>query len=102
MSSLTEEFKCAKARLEMTLTQSKDPVLKSVAPTVKSGRNWKAKQSVQQQVAVGHEDVMGHILHGHDGLGLATGKPMWSKASVVEKRKMVVEEIHRQEKRKRT
>lgn len=25
---------------------------------------------------------------------MATGKPMWSKASVAEKKKMVVEEIH--------
>lgn len=28
-----EEFKCAKASLEMTSTKSKDPVVKSVAPT---------------------------------------------------------------------
>ena len=30
LSSLAEEFKCAMARLKMTLTQSKDPVVKSV------------------------------------------------------------------------
>lgn len=78
ISHLTEEFKCAKVRLEMPLTQSKDPVVKSVAPTVKSGR-------------------MGHVQHGRGASGLVTGKPMWSKASVVEKRKMVVEDIHRQE-----
>lgn len=28
---------------------------------------------------------------------MATGKPMWSKAFVVGERKIVVEEIHRQE-----
>ena len=28
---------------------------------------------------------------------MSVGKPLWNKASVVEKRKMVVEEVHRQE-----
>lgn len=89
---------CAKARLEMTLTQSKDLVVKLVAPTVKSGRKWKAKQAVQQaQAALRHKDIIGHVHHGRGGLGLATGKPMWTKASVVEKRETIVEEIHRQE-----
>ena len=57
ISSLTEELKCAKVRLEMTLTQSKDPVVRRVAPTVNAGRKWKPKQAVQQaQSALRHRD----------------------------------------------
>ena len=98
VSSLTEEFKCAKVRLEMTLTQSKDPVVRSVAPTVKTGRKWNPKEAVQlAQAALRHRDIIGQVQHGRGGLGLCVGKPVWNKASVVEKRKMVVEEVHRQE-----
>ncbi|KAK0145573.1 hypothetical protein N1851_015527 [Merluccius polli] len=98
ISSLTEEFKCAKARLEMTLTQSKDPVVRKVAPTVKAGRKWNPEQAVKQaQVALRHRDIMGHVQHGRGGLGLDISKPLWSKASAGERRKMVVEEMHRQE-----
>jgi hypothetical protein len=98
ISNLTEEFKCAKVRLEMTLTQSKDPVVRRVAPTVNAGRKWKPKQAVQQaKSALRHRDIMGHVQHGRGGLGRDVGKPSWGKASAGEKRKMVVEEMHRQE-----
>ena len=40
---------------------------------------------------------MGHVQHGRGCLGRDAGKPSWGKASAGEKRKMVVEEIHRQE-----
>lgn len=39
---------------------------------------WKAKQADFRD-----KDVMGHVQHGRGGLGLAPGKPMRSKASVV-------------------
>ena len=38
MTSLVEEFKCAKTSLEMTLSQSKDPAVKNTAPIVKTGK----------------------------------------------------------------
>ena len=54
LSIYLEEFKFAKARLE------KNPAVKMVAPAVKSGRKWKAKQAVQQaQVALKHKYAMG-------------------------------------------
>ena len=98
VSSLTEEYKCAKVRLEMTLTQSKDPVVRGAAPTVKTGRKWKPKEAVQQaQAALRHRDIVGQVQHGRGGLGLCTGNPAWSKASAGEQRKLVVKEIHHQE-----
>ena len=39
ISSLKEELKCAKVRLEMTLTQSKDPVVRRVHPQLTQGGN---------------------------------------------------------------
>ena len=36
MTSLVEEFKCAKTRLEMILSQSKDPAVKNFARTVEN------------------------------------------------------------------
>ena len=38
--SFVEEFKCVKTSLEMTLSQSKDPVVKNTAPTIKTGKKW--------------------------------------------------------------
>ena len=82
----------------MTPTQSKDPVVRRVAPTVNAGRKWKPKQAVQQaQSALSHRCIMGRVQHGRGGLGRDAGKPSWGKASTGEKRKMVLEEIHRQE-----
>ena len=39
VSSLTEEFKCSKVRLEMTLTDSRDPCVAQTAPSDTS--DWK-------------------------------------------------------------
>ncbi|KAK0145224.1 hypothetical protein N1851_015879 [Merluccius polli] len=87
-----------KQKLEEYLEGSKDPVVRKVAPTVKAGRKWNPEQAVKQaQVALRHRDIMGHVQHGRGGLGLDISKPLWSKASAGERRKMVVEEMHRQE-----
>ncbi len=40
---------------------------------------------------------MGNVQIGRGGLGLGPGKPVWSRASPKEKRKLVVEQVHRQE-----
>ena len=40
MTSLVEEFKCAKTSLEMTLSQSKDRAVKNTPPNVKTGQKW--------------------------------------------------------------
>ena len=46
MTTLVEEFKCAKASLEMILSQSKDPVVKNTVRTVKSGKKWNLGEAV--------------------------------------------------------
>jgi len=48
VSALTEEFKCAKVRLEMTLIESHDKCVREAAPVLKTGRKWSAKKSVEE------------------------------------------------------
>ena len=47
MTSLVENFKCAKTSLEMALSQFKDPVVKDTAPVVKTGRKWNLRDAAQ-------------------------------------------------------
>lgn len=98
LSSLTEEFKCAKVRLEMTLAESKDNAIRAAAPTPITGRKWSAKLATQQaKSALHHGDIVGQVQHGKGGFGLGEKRPSWNRASSIERRKLVVNEIHRQE-----
>lgn len=97
LTSLTEEFKCAKTRLQMTLNESQDPVVSNNAPTLATGRKWRPGKAVQEATAaLRHADIVGHVQQGRGGLGL-TSRAAWSKATAPERRKMVVQEVRHQE-----
>jgi hypothetical protein len=97
LTSLTEEFKCAKTRLQMTLNESRDPVVSNNAPTLATGRKWRPGKAVQEATAaLRHADIVGHVQQGRGGLGL-TSRAAWSKATAPERRKMVVQEVRHQE-----
>ena len=56
------EFKVAKARSYMTLRDSKDPVVKSIQPDVKSRRKYKWTSSVAVEEAesrLKHKEMVG-------------------------------------------
>ncbi len=98
VSSLTEEFKCAKVGLEMTLTESQNPNVAQTAPTLSTGREWTPAVATQQaQSALRHQDVVGHIQRGRGGLGTGESRPSWHKATPTQRRGLVVEEVHWQE-----
>ena len=98
ISSVVEEFKCAKVRLEMSLTDSRDPVVRGAPPTLATGRKWTPATAVlQAKSALLHRDVVGHVQQGRGGFGLGNVTPLWRKASATERRTMVVEEVRRQE-----
>ena len=98
ISSLVEEYKCAKSRLEMTLTESRDPFVRGAAPTLVTGRKWKPSAAVAvAKTALRHRDIVGHVQHGRGGLGLEATTPTWQKATPAERRHMVVEEVRHQE-----
>ena len=90
--SLSEDFKCAKTRLLMTVNQSKDLVLRNNTPTLATRHKWRPAKA-----ALRHADIVGHVQQGRVGLGLTTSHPAWSKATPKSWRKMVVEEVCHQE-----
>ena len=98
ISGLVEEYKCAKARLEMTLKESRDPFVRGAAPTLATGRKWKPSTAVAvAKIDLRHRDIVGHVQHGRGGLGLESTTPTWQKATPTERRHMVVEEVRHQE-----
>ncbi|KAK7929282.1 hypothetical protein WMY93_005677 [Mugilogobius chulae] len=98
LSNLTEEYRCAKARLEMTLTESQDPCVRGAAPVLRTGNKWTPKAAVTDAKAtLRHRDIMGHVQQGRGGFGLGVMTPLWESASSAERRHMVVEEVRRQE-----
>ncbi|KAL7834883.1 hypothetical protein SRHO_G00291360 [Serrasalmus rhombeus] len=82
ISSLTEEYKCAKARLEMTLSESRDPLVCCAAPALRTGKKWTPKAAVADaRAALRHRDIVGHVQKGRGGFGLGVMAPTWGKAS---------------------
>ena len=103
ITSLTEEYKCSKVRLQMTLTDSRDQTIRSAAPPLSTGRKWTPSDAVRHATAaLRHSDIVGHVQMGRGGFGLTTSKPTWRKATASERRKMVVEEVRRQEEAERS
>ncbi len=95
ISSLVEEYKCSKARLEMTLTESRDPFVRGAAPTLATGRRWRPGVAVAQ--AKSTLRIVGQVQQGRGGLGLGATTPIWQKATPAERWRLVVEEVCHQE-----
>jgi len=51
VSALTEEFECARVRLEITLVKSRNKCVSEAAPVLKTGSKWSAKKSVVEAKA---------------------------------------------------
>ena len=98
ISSLAEEYKCAKVRLEMMLLDSSDPFVAQTAPILATGRKWTPLVATEQaKAALRHRDIVGRVQEGRGGLGLGASTPAWSKANPSERRKLVVQEVRREE-----
>ncbi|GFN78799.1 polyprotein [Plakobranchus ocellatus] len=48
MKSILEEHKCGKVRLLIILEESDNPVVKTVQPSLKTGRKWKVTEAVNE------------------------------------------------------
>ncbi|KAK3768484.1 hypothetical protein RRG08_060846 [Elysia crispata] len=80
-------------RLLSMLEDSEDPVVKTVQPTVKTGRKWKVVEAVDEaKECLNIKDVIGQTQTDSKGLGSSTAK-WWSKVEGKEKRDMVINEI---------
>uniref|UniRef100_A0A3B1K6T8 Reverse transcriptase domain-containing protein n=1 Tax=Astyanax mexicanus TaxID=7994 RepID=A0A3B1K6T8_ASTMX len=98
LTSLVEEFKCAKVGREMQLLGSKDGLVKATAPVTRSGRKWNAREATQAaRRALEHRDVVGQVQNGRAGLGLGDSWKAFGKATSPEKRHMVTGFIREQE-----
>ena len=65
LSSLTEEYKSTKVRLEMMLTESRDPCVAKTAPTLATGRKWTpAAATHQAKSALKHRNIVIVIAKG--------------------------------------
>ncbi|XP_035862163.1 uncharacterized protein LOC118496075 [Sander lucioperca] len=102
ISSLAEEYKCAKVRLEMMLLDSSDPFVAQAAPILATGRKWTPLAATEQaKAALRHKDIVGRMQEGGSGLGLGASTPAWSKAPPFQRRKLVVQEVRREEEARR-
>ena len=90
MLSLVEEFKLGKARFFQMLHDSRDILVKNTQPSVIIGCKWKAKNCCRKC-------RIRPVANGRAGLSLHP-QHWWSKESTINKRKMVLEEIHHLEK----
>ena len=97
LSSVLEEYKAAKARLLLTLRDSKDDKIRNAGIEVRTGRKWSVSQAVSEaESALRHKDIVGTTNIGREGLGTRTSQ-RWKDSSPAECRQMVQEEIRRQE-----
>ncbi|RUS85859.1 hypothetical protein EGW08_006411 [Elysia chlorotica] len=70
LKSILEEYKCGKARLFSMLEDSDDLVVKTVQPSIKTGRKWKAVTAVDQaKECLKIKEVIGQIQTDRKGLG---------------------------------
>ncbi|XP_069139210.1 uncharacterized protein [Argopecten irradians] len=103
LSSLVEEFKTGKARLIMTLKESKDDKVRLAGVEVRTGRKWSASKAVDEaESRLRHKDIVGTTAVGRQGLGTSK-HTLWKKADVTERRSLVQKEIRsREEERRQT
>ncbi|KAL7405243.1 hypothetical protein ABVT39_025739, partial [Epinephelus coioides] len=82
----------------MTLTESQNPFVRGAAPTLATGRKWKPSAAVAvAKTTLKHRDTVGQVQHDRGDLGLEATTPTWQKATPIERRHMVVEEVRHQE-----
>ncbi|GFO18905.1 polyprotein [Plakobranchus ocellatus] len=92
-----QEYKCGKARLLTMLEESDDPVVKTVQPSLKTGRKWKVTEAVDEaKECLKMKEVIGQTQADRRGLGSTTAK-WWSKTEGKEKRDMIIDETRNKE-----
>lgn len=71
-SSPVDEYKCAKVRVAMSLTESQAHVLKEIAPTLSTERKWMpaAAEMDVWKSALHHQNIVGHVQQGRVGFAL--------------------------------
>ncbi len=93
-------YKRERVRLLFELKDSPDPVVQNTKIQVPTGRKWDASQTVHLVIApLKHQEVVGLVQHSRVGLQWGTALKMWSKASGIERKKLVISEVMREERK---
>ena len=83
------EFKSGKIRPQMMLDDSKDKVIESLNPTLKTGKKWKVRDTIKSDKAnLAFEEIIGW----RQGLRMRE-KHRWSKTTDKNRRDMVIENV---------
>ena len=89
IKSLTSVLKAAKISGHLLIRDSKDPVVSTCSPTLKSGA-WKAEKAVNvAEKELKHNLLRGHTQHGRTGLGFLRVPEPVSKDYTYDYRKQV-------------
>ena len=91
-----EEFKSGKVRLQMMLDDSKDKVIKSLNPTLKTGRKWQVKDTISAKENLAFKEVIGLTQTGRQGLRV-NEKKWGSQANGNDRYDMVIQEVRNEE-----
>lgn len=90
VSSLLEEFKWTRVRLEMILSESCDPCVAQTAPILMTGTKWTPVATIHQaKSALVHWGMVGNVQQDTGGLGLGWNRPSWHKAGTSQLQAMV-------------
>lgn len=76
-----EKYKCAKARPEMTIIESQDPLAYGSAPTQATEKKWKLDAALADAKDDFRHWDMGHVQHGRGVFGLGATTSTWEKAT---------------------
>ncbi|GLD63278.1 polycystic kidney disease protein 1-like 2 [Lates japonicus] len=82
ISGLVEEYKCAKARLDMTIKEPHDPCIRNIAPTLATGRKWDPVSAVSDvKAALRHQEFVGAVVvcWGLESMSMAEGDLAWEQ-----------------------
>ena len=83
------------------LDDSKDKVIKSLNPTLKTGRKWKVKDTiVSAKENLAFKEVIGLTQTGRQDLGV-NEKKWWSQVNGKDRLDMVIQEVTNEEDNKR-
>ena len=70
VKSIGEEFKSGKIRLQIMLDDSKDEVIKSLKPTLKTGKKWKVRDTIRSaKDNLAFKEILGRTQTGRQRFG---------------------------------
>ncbi|XP_038147774.1 uncharacterized protein LOC119787807 [Cyprinodon tularosa] len=93
LSSVSEEFKVARAREVLLYRDSTDGKVSSAGIEVRTGRKWRAKVAVERAEArLRHSTMVGTVATGRAGLG-SNPKPCYNRVTGKDRRKLIQEEV---------